>query len=80
MTKLSRKHAIKAADAETLTLTEQERKILVALRRLPRAERQAMRDLVVAWLNGVGPDTADVEAWVRNRTAEIEALVTPMAP
>ncbi len=80
MTKRSRKHAIEAADAEDQTLTEQERKILVAYRRLSRAQAQAIRELVDAWHDGVGPDIADAEASVRNRAAEIDARSAPMAP
>ncbi len=66
--------AIKAADAESQTVGEKERKFLAAYRRLSRAQAQAMRELVADWHNGVGPDLADVEPWVRNRAAEIEAL------
>lgn len=80
MTKLSQKQAIKAAELEILTLTEEERKFLAACRRLPRVEAIAMFELVDAWHNGVGPDIDDSKAWLLNRAAEIEAQAAPMSP
>ncbi len=55
-------------------LTEDERRLLKALRRLSPVQKQAMAELAERWAKGISPiDFEEGLAWLRNRVAEIKA-------
>ena len=54
-------------------MTNEDRQFLAMWRRAPPAEREAMRELMIRWRNGAGPDVAAADAWLRNKVAEIKA-------
>ena len=51
-------------------MTNEDRQLLAMWGRLSPAQREAMRELMIRWIAGGGPDIATADVWIREEVRQ----------